>query len=338
MRRLAPTAISLCLCLVPLGAQVADRHLEPAVERIEKNDAGGLRRLLARDPSLVRRTGAGVLPHWRWTLLHLATTEKASLDVVRALVDAGSDVNVRDNEGNTPLHFAVKRLSRETLPKKDYDGIIQLLLDNKADVHIVNMGGITPLHTAVAFRADPSAVETLIRAGALVNLKTLESFDGWTPLHGAAARGSAETIEVLLKHGADPAAKDGQGMTALQVAERHGFADAAKVLRASVAAPAANAPCTGFTLGSPANGESVGPRPMLRWDAFPEAARYVATVLAADDRIVISSMTMPADVTSVQLETDLPPGTYAWRVDAYNTAGGRIGCSIAPRRFIVRGK
>jgi hypothetical protein len=239
MKRLALTAMVICLCLVPLGAQVADRRLEKAVERIEKNDAGGLRRLLAEDPSLVRRTGAGVLPHWRWTLLHVATTGKAPLGVVSALVDAGSDVNAQDNEGNTPLHFSVKRINRENLPKQDYDGIIRLLLAKKGDVHIVNLGGISPLHTAVAFKADPSAVEMLIQAGADVNLKTLANFDGWTPLHGAAARGSANVITVLLKHGADPAATDGKGMTALQVAERGGFADAAKVLRAAVRVPAA---------------------------------------------------------------------------------------------------
>jgi hypothetical protein len=56
----------------------------------------------------------------------------------------------------------------------------------------------------------------LIQAGADVNLKTLANVDGWTPLHGAAARGSADVITVLLKHGADPAATDGKGMTALR--------------------------------------------------------------------------------------------------------------------------
>ena len=162
--------MAVCLCSVSPAARVADRPLERAVKRIEKNDADGLRRLLAQDPSLVRRTGAGLLPHWHWTLLHLATSRQASLDVVSALVDAGSDVNAQDNEGNTPLHFAVKRIKRETFPKADYDGIIRLLLEKKADVRIVNVAGASPLHTAAAFRADPSAVEMLIQAGADVNL------------------------------------------------------------------------------------------------------------------------------------------------------------------------
>ena len=231
MRLFALALVAGSLCIGSLVAQSSDARLGRAMECIARNDLDGLRRLLAEDPSLVRLTGAGVLPHWQWTLLHDAMTEQVSVDLVRALIDAGAEVNVRDNEGNTPLHFSVKRINREKVPTRDYEGIIRLLLEKKADVHIVNVGGATPLHTAAAFRADPSAVEMLIQAGADVNLKTSASYGGWTPLHGAAARNSGGIIAVLLKHGADPTAKDGRGLTPLQVAEQGGFADAAKVLR-----------------------------------------------------------------------------------------------------------
>jgi ankyrin repeat protein len=233
MRLLALASIAVSLCAVPFGAQPSDPQLARAVERIDRNDLDGLRRLLAEDPSLVRRTGAGVLPHWLWTLLHTATTGKASLELVGALIDAGADVNARDNEGNTPLHFSVKRINREKFSTRDYEGVVRLLLEKKADVHNVNIGGATPLHTAAAFRADPSVVEMLIRAGADVNLKVLASYGGWTPLHGAAARNSGAVVAVLLKHGADLTATDARGLTALQVAEQGGFEEAAKVLRAN---------------------------------------------------------------------------------------------------------
>jgi ankyrin repeat protein len=233
MRFLVLTSLAVCVSAGALAAQeVADRHLKGAAERIERNDADGLRKLLAKDPSLVQRTGAGVLPHWRWTLLQLATAADASLDVVKALVDAGSDVTAQDNEGNTSLHRAVKRIGREKLSTKDYEGIIRLLLEKKADVRVANLGGITPLHMAAASRADPSAIEILIEAGADVNLKTLASSGGWTPLHGAAARNSGDIVAVLLKHGADPTAKDFRGMTPLQAAEQCSCAEAARVLRA----------------------------------------------------------------------------------------------------------
>jgi len=71
--------------------------------------------------------------------------------------------------------------------------------------------------------------------------------------------------------------------------------------------------CKGFDLGSPANNESVGSRPVLRWDTYPDAARYVANVFTQNNQIVFDRATQ-ANVTSVQLDVDLPPGRYQWRV------------------------
>jgi hypothetical protein len=92
--------------------------------------------------------------------------------------------------------------------------------------------------------------------------------------------------------------------------------------------------CKGFALGSPANNASVGSRPVLRWDTYPDAARYVANVFTQNNQIVFDRATQ-ADVTSVQLDVDLPPGSYQWRVNVFNAAGQVIGCSFAPHGFIV---
>jgi len=233
MKRLALTSIALTLGVIALAAQSPDARLERAIGRVEANDANGLRRILKEDPALVRRTDAGILAQWNWTLLHRAISDSKSLAIVAAIVEAGAPLDAADSEGNTPLHFAVKRMGREKLPVKDYDGIIRLLIEKKADVHAANAGGATPLHGAAASRAEPSAIEMLVQAGAKVNAKALPDVGGWTPLHGATARNSGNLVALLLKLGADPAATDANGMTPLQVAERGGFADAAKALRGS---------------------------------------------------------------------------------------------------------
>src|SRR5688572_250452 len=154
MRHLALALLTVLPGAVAPAAQSSNARLERAVERIERNDADGLRQLLKEDPSLVRRTEAGVLPHWRWTLLHFSTARTTSLEIVAALIDAGAEINVRDNEGNTPLHFALKRIGREKLSAQAYEGIIRLLLDRKADIHIANLCGQTPLHSRPRF--EPS--------------------------------------------------------------------------------------------------------------------------------------------------------------------------------------
>jgi len=443
MRHLTFALIALPLTV--FGGQSSDPRLDRALALIERHDVSGLRRLLQEDPSLVRRTEAGVLPHWRWTLLHVATAGTSPLEIVTALVDAGSDVNAKDNEGNTPLHFAMKRIGREKLPARDYEGIIRLLIATKADVRVLNIGGATPLHTASAFRADPSGVELLLQAGAEVNLKTFESYGGWTPLHGATARNSAGMVTVLLKHGADRTATDAKAMTPLQVAEQGGFADAAKVLRAANA-PAATAPaaatrppaptggvaasptapgattggvvqgrvlwngqpvagatafvgdsppgpvrhgtattddqgrfsisgvpagnrsvvvrgdprvfgmpgsatftmtaspftqdfhlCKVFEPVSPSNNESVAGRPVLRWEPYPDAVRYYVVVLLEGTSVYTRGGPQGTlTATSFQVDSDLAPGSYQWRLFAYNAAGQMIGCAIAPRSFTVR--
>jgi truncated hemoglobin YjbI/ankyrin repeat protein len=71
---------------------------------------------------------------------------------------------------------------------------------------------------------DPEYVAALLRHGARVDdrRETVQMTDGGrgTALHYAAKAGFVKTIEVLLDHGADPAAKDDNGFTALDWLER----------------------------------------------------------------------------------------------------------------------
>ena len=92
----------------------------------------------------------------RQTPLHDAV--HTGLDEVKALVEAGADVNARDANQATPLYWAVAA-GRTNLP------ILQYLVDHGADVNTKNAWGTTPLHLA-ALNGDAPAVERLLELGA----------------------------------------------------------------------------------------------------------------------------------------------------------------------------
>ncbi|KAK6643078.1 hypothetical protein RUM43_004581 [Polyplax serrata] len=69
------------------------------------------------------------------SLLHWAA-DRGSLDVVKYLVDTlGADVNVRDTNGQTPLHFAVSC---------DYEDVEKYLVKAGADINLRDNEGFSP--------------------------------------------------------------------------------------------------------------------------------------------------------------------------------------------------
>lgn len=141
-------------------------------------------------------------------------------DAARALIDAGADLNARDNNGWTLLTSAAS---------SGHADVVKLLLGAGADVNARSVSGSTPLSWAVtAGHAD--VAKLLIGAGADVNA---QDKDGWTLLHWAASSGHADVAKVLLDGGADVNARDKDGSTPLRMAMSWGHADAAKVLVAA---------------------------------------------------------------------------------------------------------
>jgi ankyrin repeat protein len=74
--------------------------------------------------------------------VHFAA-QRGNIEVLRELLEANSglDINCRDRDGQTPLHYAVesKRVAA-----------IEILADAGADVHAVDCKGRSPLHRAAA--------------------------------------------------------------------------------------------------------------------------------------------------------------------------------------------
>lgn len=117
---------------------------------------------------------------------HFATTVMArKFDEVKAMLACGADVNLKTEEGWTPLHTAA------------YWGpadMIRLLVANGADVNAVgDYDGWTPLLMAVSADDDPEVVKALLAAGADKNAKT--AYEKKT----AFERSNNPTIKALLK-------------------------------------------------------------------------------------------------------------------------------------------
>lgn len=95
--------------------------------------------------------------------------------------------------------------------------IVDALIGAGADLQYSGINGWTPLHMAAA-RGSTQIAEVLVKAGADVNRR--KEIDGEeTPLMEAAFAGQPAMVELLLSHGADPSLRDTmEGRTPLAIA------------------------------------------------------------------------------------------------------------------------
>lgn len=109
------------------------------------------------------------------------------------------------------------------------------LLERGAQIEAANDEGWRPLHLA-AWCGHAGTCLALLEYGA--NVSSCDAF-GCIALHYAAFKGNEQTCLLLLEYGSDPAIKDGQSQTPLNMAIENEQEGCANVLRAWQAAQAA---------------------------------------------------------------------------------------------------
>lgn len=111
---------------------------------------------------------------------------------------------------------------------------VKLLLRRGADVELVsaNPASLRAIHSAAA-GGSTEIVESLLRARADANARQQ---GGWTALHAAAASGRLDMARTLVTHGGDPSITNGEGKTAYDIAFAKGHAAVAQFL-SSAAGP-----------------------------------------------------------------------------------------------------
>jgi ankyrin repeat protein len=160
--------------------------------------AAAVGRLLAHDPGLLESTDyRGRTP--------LIEAQDAGL--VSELLARGASVAAQDDTGATAAHWAAFRGRVD---------LLRLLAAAGADMHgAVDRRGLNVLHEACAYVRLEVAEYLVGELGVCVHTPARQT--GYTPLHYAMERGSADLVRLLLRAGASLAAQAFSGPTALDV-------------------------------------------------------------------------------------------------------------------------
>jgi ankyrin repeat protein len=138
----------------------------------------------------------------------VVAAREGAMNVLKVLLASpDTRVDATAMNGNTALMMAAYKRNLPT---------VETLLAKGA---AVNRPGWTALHYAAA-GGDNDIAALLLERGARVDAVSPPASGAYTPLMMAAREGHQDSALFLLEHGANPMLKNGEGLTAAQIAER----------------------------------------------------------------------------------------------------------------------
>jgi uncharacterized protein len=219
MRLLFPVMVLVALLMSTLSGLGSTGSPSPLNRRLiavaEQGDSDGVRRALGEGASIDVRDS-------RQRTALMATVQSNHIATAGALIEAGADVNAKDESNDSPYLLAGAR---------GYLEILRLTLAHGADLRSTNRYGGTALIPA-AERGHVETVRTLIEAG--VDVDHMNKL-GWTALLEAIILGDGgprhiEIVRLLLDAGANANLADRAGVTPLQHARQRGYREIERLL------------------------------------------------------------------------------------------------------------
>src|SRR5687767_13309656 len=228
MRRRSVAGLSVAAMIVAIGVGATAQGPSPSAfvpaspdaplaDAARRQDKQAVRSLLAKKADVNARQPDGA------TALHWAAYADDA-ETAALLIRAGANVNVTNDHGVSPFAIAARQGNANIL-----DQLMKAGADPNEKLNDLNSGDKPLMHAARAGGVD--AVRLLILAGARVNAN--ESWNGQTALHWAAAEGRGAIVETLIEGGADIRDRSNAGSTPFMFAVRKGDVRSVKAFLAA---------------------------------------------------------------------------------------------------------
>ncbi|KAF2269533.1 ankyrin, partial [Lojkania enalia] len=147
--------------------------------------------------------------------VHIAAAH-CDFQTLHLLIKAKADLNLQDEHGRTPLHYAAQR--------NRPDAVIALI-EAGANREIKDIQGRTLIHCAVphySLNDLSNLVSKVLKIrGSRPRQLNEPDVDGWTPIHWACKGGENGVIRLLRAAQANPTKRDKKGWTPRHIAIFH---------------------------------------------------------------------------------------------------------------------